>query len=146
MIDLGYMAKRIASRPKWLEVPDVYDIYAVSDCISDDFCDYVNYWKHNGFWFFNSPVRIRDIATENQIDLTDTVLVYYRGHTTQFDADLDAWTDYGPDIDFATNVTEPCDKRSWASISLPIRRRTCQNVLRSLAIMLRPTWMSTNTA
>ena len=110
MIDLGYMAKRIALRPKWLEVPTVHDIYAVSDCVSDDFCDFVNYWKHNGFWFFDSPVLIRDIATENQIDLTDTELVYYRGHPKQFDADLEAWTDYAPDDAFATNVTAPSDE------------------------------------
>ena len=110
MIELGYMAKRVALRPDWLDVPAVQDVYAVSNCVSDDFCDYINYWKHNGFWFFDSPALIRDIAMEKQIDLIDTVLVYYRGHTKQFDADLDSWTDYNPDVAFPTNVATPSDR------------------------------------
>jgi hypothetical protein len=101
MIELGYMAKHIILRPEWLDVPKVRDIYAVSNCNSHDFSDYINYWKHNGFWFFDSPMLIREIATENDIDLSDTSLLYYRGHAQQFDADRDAWTNYPADADIA---------------------------------------------
>jgi hypothetical protein len=37
--------------------------------MSEDFDDWVNYWKHNGYWFFNSPTLIEDIAKENNINL-----------------------------------------------------------------------------
>lgn len=109
MIELGYMAKRIISRPDWLDVPGVRDVYAVSNCMSNDFCDYIDYWKHNGFWFFDSPALIRAVATENDIDLTETVLVYYRGYHMQYDADLKKWTPYQAEADFRTAVSPPTD-------------------------------------
>lgn len=110
MIELGYMAKQIAKRPAWLDHSGVRDIYAVSNCVSADFCDYVNFWMHNGFWFFDSPNRIRDAASEHNIDLTDTSLLYYRGHPKQFNADTSAWTDYSPDPAFETDVSPPSNE------------------------------------
>ena len=53
MTPVGYMAKHIASRPDWLKANEVEDIYSVSNCVSDDFADYINFWKHNGYWFFD---------------------------------------------------------------------------------------------
>jgi hypothetical protein len=39
---IGY--KRIAAAPNWLTVkaPHVADVYALGDCISSDFADYIN--------------------------------------------------------------------------------------------------------
>ena len=111
MIELGYMAKRIIGSPDWLDAPHVRDVYAVANCVSNDFCGYIDFWKHNGFWFFDSPALIRDIANENEIALTDTALVYYRGHQTQFDADLSQWTDYDADADIQTMVSPPTSER-----------------------------------
>ena len=62
LIPAGYMAKRVATRPEWLEVPSVDDIYSVSRCVSRDFADYINYWKHNGYWLFDSIDVIRRLA------------------------------------------------------------------------------------
>jgi hypothetical protein len=36
--------------------------------MSEVFSDYVEYWKHNGFWLFDSPEVINNIAQENVID------------------------------------------------------------------------------
>ena len=94
MIDLGYMAKRIMIRPDWLEVPSVRDIYSVCNCMSEDFCDYVLHWKHNGFWFFDSPELIRAVAAESDVCHSDTALLFFQGYDLQFDADRNAWTDY----------------------------------------------------
>ena len=47
MIPAGYMAKHVAARPDGLKANQVKDIYSVSNCISDDFADYINLWKHN---------------------------------------------------------------------------------------------------
>lgn len=107
MIDLGYMAKRIVERPDWLGVPNVRDIYAVANCISDDFCDYINYWKHNGFWFFDSVASLRAVASEPDVDLASTKLVYYRGYPRQYDAGRGEWAEYSADRDFSTNVAPP---------------------------------------
>ena len=107
MLELGYIAKRIVTRPGWLDVPNVQRVYAVATCISEDFCDYINYWKHNGFWFFDTPSVIQTIARKNEIELSDTALIYYEGHNLQFDADQNAWTEYAADCDFVTAVSPP---------------------------------------
>ncbi len=111
MIELGYMAKRIITSD-WPGVPHARKIYAVSNCLSKDFCDnYIPFWKHNGFWFFDSPSLIREIATENDLDLTETTLFYYRGYETQFDADWNKWTPYHAEVSFPTNVSPPLSER-----------------------------------
>jgi predicted nicotinamide N-methyase len=43
MIPAGYMAKHIAIRPEWLKAERVVDIYSVSNCVSEDFADYIKY-------------------------------------------------------------------------------------------------------
>ena len=110
MFELGYMAKRIAERPEWLDHPTVRDVYAVSNCISRNFCDYINQWKHNGFWFFDSQSVIRDVAATDGSGLNETSLLYYRGHPMQFDADIDKWIEYAPEPSFVTNVSTPTEK------------------------------------
>ena len=55
MFPAGYMAKRVAARPDWLPAARVSSIYSVSGCISKDFTDYIKFWKHNGYWLFDSP-------------------------------------------------------------------------------------------
>jgi hypothetical protein len=67
MIPVGYMAKHIVERPEWLEAAGVVD--TVSGCSSPDWADFINYWKHNGYWFFNTPEAIRSLAKEHSIDL-----------------------------------------------------------------------------
>ena len=42
------MRKKVADKPDWLETDRVEDIYSVSGCVSLDFDDWINYWKHNG--------------------------------------------------------------------------------------------------
>ncbi|NLE39122.1 MAG: hypothetical protein GX621_13955 [Pirellulaceae bacterium] len=107
MIELGYMAKRIIARPDWLNVPTVKDICSVCGCMSMDFCDYTPFWKHNGFWFFDSPSAIRAVAWEHNVDLIDTALFYFRGYERQFDADNGKWIDYGPEQGMRTEIAPP---------------------------------------
>ena len=65
MIPVGYMAKRVTKKPDWLKADTVHDVYSVTNCLSKDFADYINYWKHNGYWFFDSPEIIQNLAREN---------------------------------------------------------------------------------
>ena len=85
MIPVGYMYKSIASRPDWLKTDRVADIYSLSGCISSHFADYINYWKHNGYWLFNSPQAMEEIAREAGISLSDKTLFYYEVYEQQFD-------------------------------------------------------------
>jgi hypothetical protein len=55
MVAAGYMAKRVALKPEWLAADRVVDVFSVSGCVSKNFADYVTFWKHNGFRFFDSP-------------------------------------------------------------------------------------------
>ncbi|MES9981547.1 MAG: hypothetical protein ABW107_22780, partial [Candidatus Thiodiazotropha sp. 6PLUC5] len=65
------MAKHVVDRPDWLKSNHVNDVYSVSNCVSDYFADYINFWKHNGYWFFNSPEIIQELADEHSIVLKD---------------------------------------------------------------------------
>ena len=94
MIPAGYMAKYIAENPDWLKVVHVQDIYSVSDCISKPFTDYINYWNHNGFWFFNSPQIIKELAEKNSIPLEDTKLFYYEVYELEYHDDEPNWRNF----------------------------------------------------
>ncbi|MES9859737.1 MAG: hypothetical protein ABW157_02215 [Candidatus Thiodiazotropha sp. LLP2] len=105
------MAKRIASKPDWLKSNQVKDIYSVSSCTSEDFCDYINYWKHNGYWLFDSPGVIREVAEENDIDLDGTTLFYYEAYELQSYEDEPIWEEFSPEESFSTNVVSPKTKQ-----------------------------------
>jgi hypothetical protein len=96
MIPAGYMAKRVASRPDWLGAPQVVDIYSVSGCVSKNFADYTAYWKHNGFWLFDAPEVIQQLARENEIDLEGTSLFYYEVFEHEFDEEVELWREVEP--------------------------------------------------
>ena len=111
MIDAGYMAKRISSRPDWIEAPGVVDIRSVSYCISKPFCDYIQHWKHNGYWFFDSPAAIREIASAEAIDLSAHPLFFYEVYELQFDQERRVWQPFEPDRAFTTKVEVPARKQ-----------------------------------
>jgi len=109
MIPAGYMAKRVYKRPDWLKAPHVAEIYSVSGCISEDFADYINYWKHNGYWFFDSPELIKAVAKENSIQLQGTSLFYYEAYEMEFDGEC--WTSWLQEPSFQTDVAVPPKKQ-----------------------------------
>jgi hypothetical protein len=59
MFPVGYMAKRVAKNPERLKAPPVTEVFSVSSHVSDDFADYINYWKHDGYWLFDTPEMIQ---------------------------------------------------------------------------------------
>jgi len=69
MIPLGYLYKKVASRPEWLKAGQVNDIYSVGGHVSEDFTDYVDYWKHNGYWLFDSPYILAEVAKDASVSL-----------------------------------------------------------------------------
>jgi hypothetical protein len=104
MIPAGYMAKRV-QKPKGFDMSQVAEVYSVSNCVNDDFADYIEYWKHNGYWLFDSPEIIRNLARENSIGLDGTLLFYYEVYEMEFDGE--SWIAYGPEKSFGINVLQP---------------------------------------
>ena len=103
------MAKRVSRTPDWLGAPQVIDIYSVSGCISEDFAGFINYWKHNGYWLFDSPDVIKSVAKENSASLQGTSLFYYEVYEKEFDGEK--WRPYAPEPSFQTGVVPPPRKQ-----------------------------------
>lgn len=110
MIPAGYMAKRVVSKPDWLKANGVEDIYSVSGCLSKDFVDYIKFWKHNGYWFFDSPEVIEQVAREQSIDLAGTTMFYYEVYEQEFDETKRHWFPYEKEPSFTTNIRRPRKK------------------------------------
>jgi hypothetical protein len=109
MIPVGYMVKRVAIRPDFLKAVDVVDVYSLSSCVNDDFADYIDYCKHNGYWLFDSSEAIQSLATEHSIELRETLLFYYEVYELQFDGK--DWVPFAPEQSVGTNVVPPAKKR-----------------------------------
>jgi len=103
MIPVGYMAKIIRPAPEALMEAGVNDIYSVSNCISEAFTDYIKFWKHNGYWFFDSPQIIQQLAQEHSIDLTETKLFYYEVYELEFHQDT-KWKPFKQEASVETNI------------------------------------------
>lgn len=101
------MYKRVAKGdPDW-HGAGVQDIYSVSGCISEDFADYIDFWKHNGYWLFDSPAIMKNLAAEHDIDLSGTTLFYYEVYEEEFDEKSRQWSLFSPEEAFETNVVSP---------------------------------------
>ena len=104
MVPVGYMAKHVVSRPDWLEAERVTDIYSVSNCISPNFADYIDYWMHNGYWFFDSPQVLSELADQNSLDLEGTRLFFYEVYERELHGDTGQWEDFKPEPSLETRV------------------------------------------
>jgi hypothetical protein len=111
MRPLGYLYKRVEPKPEWLLAPQVVDVYSLSSCVSKNFADYVKYWKHNGFWLFDSPLAMERMAIENAIPLDHMTLFYYEAYEQEFDDDTCEWSVFKPEYTFELNVVAPSSKR-----------------------------------
>lgn len=112
MTPAGYMFKKVAKKPSWLKTDSVKDIYSVSSCVSEDFDDYwINEWKHNGYWLFNSPEIMKAIAKKKDINLAKMQLFFYEVSEQQWNEDEQKWEDYLPEESFETEVKLPQESR-----------------------------------
>lgn len=111
MTPAGYLYKIVASRPDWLGAGAVIDICSISGCISRPAADFIRHWKHNGYWLFNSPAVMDEIAKDAHIDLLPAKLFYYEVHEEEFDDRTSSWRKFEPETSFVTRVHEPRGKR-----------------------------------
>ncbi len=110
MLAIGYMYKQVTARPDWIKAPSVSDAYSLSSCISPYFAEYIDYWKHNGYWLFDSPQIIEALAAEHSISLEGMKLFYYEAHEEEFDDSQGKWVPYQPEASFITAIEAPNSK------------------------------------
>lgn len=112
MIPAGYMYKKTVPPPGWVIGANVVDVYSVSNCVSDDFADYINYWKHNGYRFFDSPQIIEALSADLNISLDGLTLFFYRLYPFQWNSMSKQWENFASEQSFETNVVEPLHART----------------------------------
>jgi hypothetical protein len=110
MIPAGYMAKKIFNEPNWIKKFGVDDVYSVSGHMAKDFADYIDYWKHNGYWLFDSPEIIKTLAKDHKIELTELKFFYYEVYESEFNDDKKEWHTFQPEPSFQTSVVVPKEK------------------------------------
>jgi hypothetical protein len=89
----GYLYKFVAKPPQGLTVPaHVLDILSVSGCLSPAFADYAAAGRHNGYWLFDCPDQMLEIARDARSDLTQSTRFYYELHADEFNEDSQTWT------------------------------------------------------
>lgn len=111
MTPIGYLYKRVARRPHWIRAEQVDDIYSLSGCVSEVFADYIQYWRHNGYWLFDSPHVMEDLARENGIPLGDLQLFFYEVYELEYNDSDKQWQSFVPEASFGTNVEAPRKRR-----------------------------------
>lgn len=94
MIPLGYIAKHVAARPDWLKTPSVAAIHAVSGCLSPTVPTLDPQWRHNGWWFFDTPALAMQVARDAGADPAALTLFYCEAFESQFDADAARWAGF----------------------------------------------------
>ena len=117
MIPAGYLAKRIVTRPDWLKAVHVEEILSLSGCVSENFTNYLPFWKHNGFWLFDSPEAIQVLAAEQAIDLSGCRFFYYEAYELEFDGEEKQWHGFGPEKSLPTAV-QPWEKKELAGFDV----------------------------
>jgi hypothetical protein len=79
----------------------------VSGCISEEFTDYINYWKHNGYWLFNSLADIEQLCQQENIENTQNTLFYYEVFEKEYHEASKEWSTFEPEASFPTHVEAP---------------------------------------
>lgn len=106
----GCMLKKVMPRPEWIKADSVVDVFSLSNCISDEFADYIKFWKHNGYWLFDSSEVLTNVARSEGIDTSSCTLFYYEVFEEQYDEGSKRWSEFKPEPTFSTNIIVPKDK------------------------------------
>jgi len=62
---IGYFPKRTRQRPDWLEAAGVDEVCSVSTCVSSGPGDWIQRWRHNALWVYDSPALAWSVVPES---------------------------------------------------------------------------------
>ena len=93
MIPLGYLPKHVAAPPDWLGMPRLTAIHAVAGCVSRNAVDLDPQWRHNGWWFFDTPKLAMQAAADAGADPAGLTLFYCEAFERQYDGEPARWSD-----------------------------------------------------
>ncbi|GDY19546.1 hypothetical protein LBMAG56_08910 [Verrucomicrobiota bacterium] len=79
---IGYFAKLTMKRPDWLTAPQVEEICSASTCMSRADWDWLNVWKHNEMWLYDSPDLATDVVPAEKLAACDVYA--YRLYPVRF--------------------------------------------------------------
>ena len=63
---IGYFPKRTEKHPDWLKGSGVEEICSASKCISRGPEDWIQFWRHNEMWVFDTPELAISIAPKKE--------------------------------------------------------------------------------
>lgn len=92
-------------------VDGVKDIYSISGCISKDFCDFFDYWKHNGYGVFNSLAILAEVADQAGVDLSEMTTFYYEIYPYEWCEKSSKWQQFYPEECVKTEVVPPLNPK-----------------------------------
>ena len=62
---IGYFAKPTMKRPQRFEVPQVEEICCWAGCQINPLFDWIDEWRHNAEWVFNTPELAWSVVPES---------------------------------------------------------------------------------
>lgn len=91
MLPAGYLLKRIAPPPGWLDAgPNhIKNVCSVADCVNDNVVDVQTAWQHNSFGLANTPNTLTALASKAGSDTDGAVLFYYMAY--EYELPSDGW-------------------------------------------------------
>ncbi|NBR85553.1 MAG: hypothetical protein EB141_08315 [Verrucomicrobia bacterium] len=79
---IGYFAKLTLKRPDWLKATQVDEICSASTCMSRADWDWINDWKHNVIWLYDTPELALSVVPAEALPACD--LYAYRLYPVRF--------------------------------------------------------------
>lgn len=61
---IGYFPKQTLKRPDWLKAKNVEEVCSVSECTSEGPDGWIDKWKHNAMWVYDSPELALSVVPE----------------------------------------------------------------------------------
>ena len=111
MIAAGYIAKQLVASPAFLRGSNSEFVAALAGCIGAYFTDYLSAWRHNGYWLFDSPEIVRELAAAQQLDLGGMRFFYFELYEREFVSTNRTWRHFTAEPSLPLDVVPPAHAR-----------------------------------
>jgi hypothetical protein len=63
---IGYFAKKTVVGPEWLKAAGIREVCSASNCISEAPSRWIDAWKHNAHWLYDTPELAASVIAEDE--------------------------------------------------------------------------------